>query len=148
MRIPKTYNIYSTKIAGVKFSLIAHEVHGVIIDSPNFYCRAELMHSSIVELKEGRCLVRFRNESVMNIASFTENEIKQLKNEFALLSYKNEFEAPFTNTYSNFKVSSNEISRWSKRHPRIAKRIRVSPYINTSIFDFCHSTSKNMEYRG
>ncbi len=137
MRIPKSYSVFSTKIANVKFSLIAHEAYGLIIHSDNFSCKAELFHCSIVQLQEGWCLTRFKDENVLNIASFTETEFNHLKSELGINRYKNSFEAPFTNKYGSCEINfMTALSRWSEKHPAIAKRIKVSPYMYVSIYDY------------
>tara|TARA_R110001606_G_scaffold144066_1_gene283461 strand:+ start:12162 stop:12590 length:429 start_codon:yes stop_codon:yes gene_type:complete len=137
MRIPKSYGVYSTKIAHVEFSLIAHEAYRLILLSDNFSCKAELLHSSIVQLQEGWCLTRFKDENVLNIASFTETEFNQLQSEFGINRYKNSFEAPFTNKYGSRKINfMTALSRWSKKNTTIAKRIKASPHMDVSIYDY------------
>lgn len=148
-KIPRTFDIYSTEIGGVNFSVTADERMGLeltftMLDTEYYWPsgKSELLHCSVLpnEKDEDKLyLTRYHTEPRFDLSFFSPDDFKALKLEFGINVYDFFGYAIRGSVVGNQICNTKcifEIESWAIKNKRIAEQCPASSSIHTNILSF------------
>jgi hypothetical protein len=137
-KIPSRNLVYKTKIGNEKISVFLHGYWGLILLSENSLVRCELLHGAVILDDSGWCLSRYADEVSLKLNKLNDIELAEFIKEFGFKKHKNRFEISQTDHLNDFHKSPcfSKLNSWVIKHPNLAEKYFMSPYIETSVKDY------------